>query len=278
MRKRGWPRAVLAFSRKFALCASAWCGCACQPSVVVGNWACPASTADGGAIPDADAPVTIPWSTGFENRFCDYTQSGGSCYTLGSASYGVVRSPARPGGSFAAAFTVDREEDGGVIGQVRCGRQGILPKEAYYGAWYYIPATATNSQVWNLFHFLGADSSTAPPPPEPGILDVSLVNGKNGALSLVLHVFKNNLNQTAPIPIPIGSWFHIEAYLKRASDATGEAALYQDGTRVADFVNVITDQNKWGLWYVGNYADALSPPESTVYVDDVTISATLAKP
>ena len=33
----------------------------------------------------------------------------------------------------------------------------------------------------------------------------------------------------------------------------------------------MTDDSRWGQWFVGNYATALSPPSSTVYVDDVTI-------
>ena len=64
-------------------------------------------------------------------------------------------------------------------------------------------------------------------------------------------------------------------YLKRAKDKTGEVALYQEGSQVVDFANLITDDTDWGQWLVGNYAGALAPPESTVYVDDVTIRATL---
>jgi hypothetical protein len=285
----GVPPACLLFSRKVTLVAVTCLVGACQPSVVVGQWTCPASSADAGPTPVASDPVTIPWSTGFENRFCDYTQAAGFCLATGLASYGVVTSPARAGSSFAAAYTVTSQEDadgGAEAGQSRCVRQGILPKQAYYGAWYYIPATATNASVWNLFHFQGGDPPTSPPAAvqtglpncDKCILDVSLVNDATGQLRMVLHVFTNNLNQTAPVAIPIGSWFHIEVFLKRAGDATGEAALYQDGTRVADFANVITDATNWGQWYVGNYADGLTPPESTVYVDDVTISATLAKP
>ena len=37
---------------------------------------------------------------------------------------------------------------------------------------------------------------------------------------------------------------------------------------------LVTDDTDWGQWYVGNLADALVPPASTVYVDDVTISLT----
>ena len=37
---------------------------------------------------------------------------------------------------------------------------------------------------------------------------------------------------------------------------------------------LVTDPTDWGQWYVGNWADNLTPPASTVYVDDVTIGFT----
>ena len=72
-------------------------------------------------------------------------------------------------------------------------------------------------------------------------------------------------------PIPIGEWFHLELYLKRATDATGEIALYQDGELLIEATDLITDDSSFGQWYVGNYADGRTPADSTLYVDDVTI-------
>jgi hypothetical protein len=281
---RDWPRV-----RELMWCAhqralswgvlvlAASCCFACQPTVNVGQWTCPASTAnasttdasttDASSMPSADDPITLPWSTGFENRFCDYAQPSGFC-TM-PVQYSLVTSPVKSG-HFAMAFDVVGE-DGGAFQQSRCVRQGVLPVEAYYGAWYYIPATATNHHLWNLIHFQGMNS--------PGSWDVSLVNAADGALNLRVL----NFLWTGPPadhlldgpPVPIGSWFHIEFYLRRAKDATGEAALYQDGVRVIDFANVITEDTDFSQWYVGNLADALSPPASTLYVDDVTIASTL---
>ena len=105
--------------------------------------------------------------------------------------------------------------------------------------------------------------------------NVTLVNGSNGDPELIAYSPLNGqypLNPTTPIPI--GSWFHIEFFLKRAADATGEVALYQDGALLFDVTNLITDDSSFGQWYVGNLADHLAPPDSTLYVDDVSISAT----
>ena len=48
---------------------------ACQPDLNAGAWVC---TQDG-AKPDETGPVASPWSTGFEDEFCDYDQVGGFC-------------------------------------------------------------------------------------------------------------------------------------------------------------------------------------------------------
>ncbi len=112
-----------------------------------------------------------------------------------------------------------------------------------------------------------------------GLWDVSLVNGSNGALNarVLNFLWKGGAgsNIADGPPIPIGSWFHLEFFFSRANDTTGETALYQDGTRVVDFSNLVTDDSDWAQWYVGNYVTNLNPPDSTLYVDDVTIAATL---
>jgi Polysaccharide lyase len=268
--------AAASVSRQMLVLAVMTCGlAACEPTVVIGQWACPASSADAGAVPAIGDPVSIPWFTGFENRDCDYQHAGGFCFHTGPASVDFVTSTAHSG-EFSAAFNVTGDDTANA-GQVRCVRQGVLPQEAYYGAWYYIPANVTNSGLWNLFHFAGADTPTSMQ--QPPLWDVSLVNGSNGQLNARVYnplwkLGDPNPNVGDAPPAPIGSWFHLEFYLKRAKDATGEAALYQDGKRVVDFTNLITDNTNWGRWYVGNLADSLNPPDSTLYVDDVTIAAT----
>jgi hypothetical protein len=255
--------------------AGAWllaAGCAlvaCEPKLVVGEWTC----SENGAVttpPAKTDPVALPWSTGFENRFCDYSELGGFCLDDPLASVQIVTSPVHSG-NFAAAFSVASAlSEAGY--QARCVRQGALPTAAYYGAWYYVPALATTSTNWNLLHFHGGDPSA-----QHGLWDISLVNGASGDLELAVFDFLHGLTRQAasPVPIPIGSWFHIQFYLKRAADATGEVALYQDGRQLLDASGLITDDTSWGQWYVGNFAVALTPSDSTVYVDDVSIGTTL---
>jgi len=260
-------RAALALLPKTLAVVATCCLGACQPELVVGEWRCPESGAEGGSQLSRTDPISVPWSTGFENQFCDYAQVAGFCYDSLAASHRVVTSPVHSG-QFAAAFAVSAVTDAGASSQVRCVRQGVLPAEAYYGAWYYIPESATNTGVWNLFHFQGGDPSS-----QHGLWDVSLVNGPTGKLNAVVYDFIHGTVRNSP-PVPIASWFHIVFYLKRAKDNSGEIALYQDGSKVVEFANLITDDTDWGQWYVGNYASALDPPKFTLYVDDVTIRAT----
>ena len=72
--------------------------------------------------------------------------------------------------------------------------------------------------------------------------------------------------------VPIGSWFRVQLYLRRAADATGEVIVYQDGVEAFHLTDIVTDDTNWGEWYVGNLATNLVPAGSTVYVDDVEIS------
>jgi len=259
----------------WVLCASALSILlnACSSDLVLANWACKRSSnstanPDSGSSDGGEA-FAFPWSTGFENGFCGF-QEGGICYSTGVASYKIVDSPVHSG-HYAAAFTVLGESDKGT--NSRCFRLGALPQEAYYGAWYNIPAVATNSGNWNLYHFQG-------PTPDAGTQgwDLSLVNNDNGGLRFSVRGYLANLivpDMSGAPAIPIGSWFHIVMYLKQAADATGEISVYQDGISILHETNLITENSIFDQWYVGNLADNLNPAEFTVYVDDVTIEPTL---
>ncbi len=251
---------------------------ACSSKLVIATWACPQSSDAGrtGSTPnEAGDSIEVPWSTGFEDGSCDYSASGGFCFATGVSSFQIVTSPVRSG-QYAAAFSVTTGSDAG--SQVRCVRQGTLPIQAYYGAWYYVPSLSTNNNgVWNLFHFQGPPSSSS----KQGLWDISLINNDSGGLRLVVYQFPitgvtgGTPDMSSTPAIPIGKWFHIVMLLKRASDATGEVQVFQDDVSVLHLTGIITDDSEWAQWYVGNLATNLSPPESTLYVDDVSITDTL---
>ena len=239
---------------------------ACDPELVVGKWACPPADADL-APANPGKRVDAPWTTGFEMGFCDYVRTGGICYSSADASYRIVDQPVHSG-SHAAAYDVTSDPSNRAL-QARCFREGALPLEAVYGVWFYLPSPATNTGNWNLVHFQGGVAGG----PLHNLWDISLRSADDGRLFAYLFDFLNagiRVPKAAPA-VPIGSWFHLEFRLRRASDATGEAALYQDGTLLMELTGLPTDDTAYGQWYVGNYADGLTPPASTIYVDDVTI-------
>ncbi|MES1175601.1 MAG: hypothetical protein ABUL62_14870 [Myxococcales bacterium] len=239
----------------------------CAPKLNAGEWQCPN---DGGApAPAPTDTVALPWSAGFEDRFCDYTEVAGNCY--GDDPYTLTTEEVH-NGRFAAKFVA--MGDGG---QTRCIRRGVLPDAAYYGAWYYIPVAPIppgktdpnyNRVLWNLFHFQSPD--------QPNLWDVSLRPDSKGDWDLFIYdPYAGRLfSGPDPSPVPIGSWFHIEFFLKRAPDATGAFALYQDDTLLVEANNLKSDYSKYTEWYVGNLGERLQPPDSTLYVDDVSIRAT----
>ena len=212
---------------------------ACEPTLVAGTYTAPGTDggANGGggadacsAPPDYDPAaegdlVDVPWTTDFENAFCDFVETGGFCYADPDASFEIVEAPVH-GGRYAAAFSVtsDSSKNGW---ETRCVRQGVLPTDATYGAWFYVPSLAETTDNWNLIHFQGGA-----PDDWHGLWDVSLDTADDGSLYLRVYDFLNNTNRTpdAPPSVPIGSWFHVEFRLLRSTDATGEVALYQDGS------------------------------------------------
>jgi hypothetical protein len=254
-------------SARLLLAGAALTAVACEPRLSVGEWVCAADSTT--RVPEKTDPVAVPWSSGFEDRFCAYTEPAGFCYSDPGAAYEIVTEPVHSG-SHAAAFHVHSADDMAI--QARCVRQGALPVEAYYGAWYFVPALATNTGVWNLIHIQGGEVTGL-----HGLWDVSLVNTAGGDLQLILFDFLGGVVRRPPmsVPIPIGAWFHVQLYLRRAADPSGGVALYLDGRKLVEAEDLITDDSDFGQWYVGNYADSLMPSDSTLYVDDVSISTTL---
>ncbi len=218
------------------------------------------------------SPLDVPWSTGFENGFGDWSQPSdeGFCYVAGAATYAIVTTPVHTG-QYAAEFTVNTPASPSQPSQTRCVRQGVLPQLAYYGAWYYVPAPATAHGTWNLFHFPGGDSPDAA---AQELWDVSLINEVDGAVAPSVYDFLRARTLAAGPAIPIGTWFHLEVRFNRAATSTGGFTVYLDGNVVLDVSGLVTDSTTWGQWFVGNYATSLLPAPSTVYVDDVTIDAT----
>lgn len=254
------PPSFLSLTASLFLAAAA---SACEPKLVVGEWTCPS---DGGAesMPNLTEAVEAPWQTGFERSFCDYLRVSGFCYQPDTFE---ITSAHAHSGTYAAAFhVVSNDSD---ANQSRCVRQGIFPKEVYLSAWYFLPFAASNRGNWNLFHYRGGNAI-----PTEGLWDISIATAANGELGLYIRKGGETAGIGETPPIPIGVWFQIEVFFRRAADDTGELTLYQDGQKIASITGESTDTFTWGQWYVGNLSDGLMPNDFTLYVDDVSIRET----
>jgi hypothetical protein len=249
------PSGVVDHQRALAMApatfAIAWLSFACEPTVIIGSCSAQSSEevgqAGAGGAGNEDT-VGVPWSTGFEDGLCGYQSVQGYCYARHDATVEIVGSPVHSG-KFAAAFTVNGNATTPERSQARCVRQGAMPKTAYYGAWYWIPALQASDGNWNLFHFLGGVSETD----SHALWDISLANDADGALELsVFNFLTGSHPATSGVPaIPIAAWFHVEILLKRSAQANGEVTVLQDGVVALHLTNLITDDTDWGQWYVG---------------------------
>lgn len=243
---------------------------ACEPDLVVATRTCfhdvdASSQADPGA--PADVAVPVPWATGFEDGFCGYRDAGGYCKVNSEAMHDVVTDPTHAG-RWAAAFSVVGNDASDAL-QARCVLRGTLPERARYGAWFYFPSYVENDADWNLFHFEGWDGDTS-----HKLWDVSVATA-GGKLKLYLFDFLAGRQRpaTRDLAITIQQWVHIEFELVRSAQAMGEVTLYQDDQLLLQVPNIVSDDSERAEWFVGNLADALVPPNSTIYVDDVTVRA-----
>jgi len=157
----------------------------------------------------------------------------------------------------------------------------------YYSAWFFFPklyrltADPRRGRFWNIFQFKSKTSRNIDP-----FWYVDVANRvPDGAMYVTLHWW-DGLAIGGPHPgefggrryaqdikdIPVGRWTHIEAYLKQASDFTGEIAIWQDGVLLFDQRNVKTKYPSGdNQWSVNNYSDGLTPNPATIYIDDAGI-------
>src|SRR5262249_11529118 len=108
-----------------------------------------------------------------------------------------------------------------------------------------------------------------------GIWDVSLYPlpyGGGLAAQLFGYVGQKNQRQVTPVPIPFDTWVELEVYLVKATDATGQIQVGQNGVLILECEGVPTVTNDWLQCDAGGACDALTLSPATVYLDDAAIS------
>jgi hypothetical protein len=263
---RAYPAGLVAMTSVLALPLG------CEPSLVVGSWSCgdpSGSGAGGDGTGPSSESLVMPWSTGFENGFCDYVAAGGYCYVSPGGVFETVTSPVRTG-KYAAAYSLTTVNTRFGGNQSRCVRGGKLPEAAYYSAHFFIPRAPSATVNWNLIHFRGQDDDDRT---SHGLWDVSLSRESDGTLrAYAFDHLRGLIREATDVPpVPVGEWFELEVYWKRAADTTGEFAFYLNGDLALELTELTTDDSSLAEWYVGNLAVSLTPNDSTLYVDDVAI-------
>jgi len=221
-----------------------------------------------------DGSANLLWSGTFEpGNLSEWTSDGrGGTYVENTSTAPSPTMDRAHGGQYAGISTVTPMM--GMPSASYLYRFQPSPTEAYYSAWYYIPASLTVRGWLSLSHFwcsrTGDGKNLFP------MWDVNLYPRVDGSLVAHLYNFvtQTNVEQIAPIPVPIAAWVHLEVLLRKASDATGRIAVWQDGVPILDNPAVITAETPWLQWAVGAASDDVVPTPATVYVDDAAISLT----
>ena len=144
----------------------------------------------------------------------------------------------------------------------------------YYSAWYYIPQRVTVNGWWHIMQWKSNGSHNAK-------FVVAVGNRPDGQMYLSLGrgqdsgggVWSQNIKN-----VPVGQWFHVEAYYKKAADNTGQVTLWQDGVQLVNVPGVQTANSSDLGWAVISYGTGLNPSNNTMYVDDAVISTTRRGP
>lgn len=151
------------------------------------------------------------------------------------------------------------------------GRNGPFPGDAYYSAWFYLPAAPAPRTYWTFFRLRSPAS-----PGETAILDelnLSFTLRADGSLGIDLdwpgHVFPLSPNSVA---VPIGEWFQIEAFQHSATEKTGQIQVWQDDVLIFDYEGS-TPLTPFVDWSVGAIVDSLKDGSgSELYIDDAAIT------
>lgn len=225
--------------------------------------------------PVSDIP-DIVWSNNFETGdmtgFINYEIGAelGSYGAQGDGWYNMSTFPVRSG-NFAVGLSINTN------GYSNTGNYGSglvfwgdLPEDSYYySGWFYIPSEITPEDWWLVMEWMSSEGGVQ------NIYPMYALFAEDPYLKLIWRsdqVFKVEFHQNI-VTIPRDTWFQIEAYYKRAQDATGQIIVWQDGVElfnVTGYPTVLVDNNV--QFFLDNYTHSIEPNPCTIYVDDMVIS------
>jgi hypothetical protein len=217
--------------------------------------------------PDPDFSWWSDHETGGLEDWLRGGSTAGSTYATGGGAVSVQPGISRSG-RFALSSTAGAA-GGTSAGQVT--RRG-LRGDAYYGAWFYLPAAARPATYWVFFAFHGDDGNGGG---DVGLWDVKLAP-VDVAGSLELQLLHHDTGDVAPlahVAVPLGRWFQVQAFLHPATDASGRLQVSLDGAPVFDVVGATATAAAPAIaWTLGTITDGLTPATATLFIDDAFIA------
>jgi hypothetical protein len=234
-------------------------------SACVAMWGC--ATADLGKSPEF-----LWWTDHESGDLSGWTgDDGGYVWTSEGGTVEVVTNPTRSGRyalrSAVVASSSATKPSSGLV-----SRNGSLPTEAYYSAWFYVPEAVIPTQYWLFFKFRSRSTeSTTSTAVELWDLDL-MSDGASGLTLRLYHHDTGDETALATPTVPLGRWFQTEAFYRAANDASGRLTVWVDGVNLFDVTGKPTAPTPYVEWGVGGAADAITPPSATLYIDDAAIT------
>ena len=230
------------------------------------------AASEGVPTAEAEAGPTLLWSSDHETRDLSAWHQGGD--TLGGEYVGfgtnAISSERAHGGTYSLKFSIDTSD--GMDHTARAYRRAA-PGPAYYSAWFYFNETHSSFVWWTTFLFRAL---TDPQNIETAVnlWDIGVERRPNGDLALLFfdHMTLADVQAPPDNVVPVGRWVHLEAYFEYAPPQSTHITIWQDGTQVMDLKNLGPASSDHLYWAIGNGANGLAPPASTIYVDDAAIS------
>jgi hypothetical protein len=164
--------------------------------------------------------------------------------------------------------------------------------DAYYIAWFYLNEDHTQNggppgAWWSIFLFRAVKDRNA----SIDLWSVDLVRSPTNTLTVALfdHQFDNGNGKpkgrtisvaTQPPPlVPIAQWFQIQAHLHAAWGTPSQLTLWLDGVQVFKLDDTTPAPDQQPLyWVIGNGGSKMSPPKSTIFIDDAQITTSFVRP
>lgn len=238
----------------------------CAPRILVGYDDADASadaSRDAASEAGADAGVVIgaPWSASQETGDTSEWQGSLAASLVDGAGKMVVTSGQAHGGSYALEATIAPMND--TLEQAMIGRAVTL-RAGSYSAWYYVPRSII-TDYWVLMKL------SSQPDGNRFDIDVQAVNGDVPRLRLYEHGH-DYITAASAVPLPIATWFQIEATLIATAADTGRLTVKQDGVTVLDTGSRATMSDDRVIFFVGSASRYVSPAPFSLFIDDAAIA------